>query len=172
MKKVLNIFTVTTLYLLLGGCGENIESEKPKVIEPIVADVVEDVDQDERINENLTKISDPKKVEELRQKLLEEEAFKKELELEDLQSRTFAERYKLGDTSIVFDLIETLQSRYDAPKEYRIREKELQDAILSQINDDKFGYHAIQLAGIMRVNGFASLFEKEILKGESKNIGR
>ena len=187
MKKVLNIFTVTTLCLLLGGCGENIESEKPKVIEPIVADVVEDVDQDERINENLTKISDPKKVEELRQKLLEEEAFKKELELEDLQSRTFAERYKLGDTSIVFDLIETLnngeyedrkeafktlQSRYDAPKEYRIREKELQDAILSQINDDKFGYHAIQLAGIMRVNGFASLFEKEILKGESKNIGR
>jgi len=93
----------------------------------------------------------------------------------------------LGDTSIVDDLIETLtegeyderkeafktlQSRYDAPSDYRIREKELQTAILSQINDDKFGYHAIQLAGIMRVNGYATLFEKEILKGESKNIGR
>ncbi|MAW64963.1 MAG: hypothetical protein CMD18_02070 [Flavobacteriales bacterium] len=171
----------------MNGCGENVEIEKPKLEKPKTEIIVEDVEQDEKINDNLTRITDPKKVEELRQKLLEEEAFKKELELEDLKSRTFAERYKLGDTSIVVDLIETLkngeyedrkeafktlQSRYEAPKEYRIREKELQDAILSQITDDKFAYHAIQLAGIMRINGFASLFEKEILKGESKNIGR
>lgn len=187
MRNVKYIFSAIIVTLLMSGCGENVEIEKPKLEKPKTEIIVEDVEQDEKINDNLTRITDPKKVEELRQKLLEEEAFKKELELEDLKSRTFAERYKLGDTSIVVDLIETLkngeyedrkeafktlQSRYEAPKEYRIREKELQDAILSQITDDKFAYHAIQLAGIMRINGFASLFEKEILKGESKNIGR
>tara|TARA_B100001173_G_scaffold311814_1_gene330335 strand:+ start:673 stop:2511 length:1839 start_codon:yes stop_codon:yes gene_type:complete len=187
MRNVKYIFSAIIVTLLMNGCGENVEIEKPKLEKPKTEIIVEDVEQDEKINDNLTRITDPKKVEELRQKLLEEEAFKKELELEDLKSRTFAERYKLGDTSIVVDLIETLkngeyedrkeafktlQSRYEAPKEYRIREKELQDAILSQITDDKFAYHAIQLAGIMRINGFASLFEKEILKGESKNIGR
>jgi hypothetical protein len=187
MRKVTYIFTVIALSLFVVGCGESAELEKPKVVETKIEAVVEDLDVDEKINENLTRITNPEKVEELRQKLLEEEAFKKELELEDLQSRTFAERYKLGDTSIVLNLIETLnngnyeerkeafktlQSRYDAPKDYRIREKELQEAILSQISDDKFGYQAIQLSGIMRVNGFASLFEKEILKGESKNLGR
>ena len=187
MKKVVNILILLVLHFFAISCGEQVEAEKPAVKEPINEVVTDDIDKDEKLNNNLTKISDPKKVEELRQKLLEEEAFKKELEFEDLQSRTFAERYKLGDTSIVEDLIEvltsgeyeerkeafkTLQSRYDAPSEYKIREKELQTAILSNISDNQFGYHAIQLAGIMRVNGYASLFEKEILKGESKNIGR
>lgn len=187
MKKVTSILILFSVSLFVISCGENTEADKPKEVTKNVDVVPEEVDKEEQLNDNLTKISDPEKVAELRQKLLEEEAFKKELELEDLQSRTLAERYKLGDTSIVEDLIETitngeyddrkeafktLQARYDAPSDYRIRQKELQTAILSQINDEKFGYHAIQLAGIMRVNGYANLFEKEILKGESKNIGR
>ena len=187
MKKVANTLVLFVLTIFVLSCGEEPKVEKVKKVETKVDVVPEEEDKEEKLNDNLTKITDPEKVAELRQKLLEEEAFKKELEFEDLQSRSFAERYKLGDTSIVEDLIETLtegeyderkeafktlQSRYDAPSDYRIRQKELQSAILSQINDEKFGYHAIQLAGIMRVNGYATLFEKEILKGESKNIGR
>ena len=187
MKKVANTLILFALTIFVLSCGEEAEVDKTKKVETKADVVPEEVNEEEKLNDNITKISDPEKVAELRQKLLEEEAFQKELEFEDLQSRSFAERYKLGDTSIVEDLIETLtegeyderkeafktlQSRYDAPSDYRIRQKELQTAILSQINDEKFGYHAIQLAGIMRVNGYATLFEKEILKGESKNIGR
>ncbi len=187
MKKVANILILFALTIFVLGCGEEAEVDKVKKVETKVAVAPEKDDKEEKLNDNLTKISDPEKVAELRQKLLEEEAFKKELEFEDLQSRSFAERYKLGDTSIVEDLIgnltegeyedrkeafKTLQSRYDAPSDYRIRQNELQTAVLSQINDEKFGYHAIQLAGIMRINGYATLFEKEILKGESKNLGR
>ena len=187
MKKFASVLILFALNLFVSNCGEEAEEEKSQKVEIKKEVVVEEVDQDEKLSDNLTKISDPEKVAELRQKLLDEEAFKKELELEDLQSRTFAERYKLGDTTIVDDLIEvltsgekedrieafkTLQSRYDAPSDYRIRQKELQTAILSQISDAQFGYYAIQLAGIMRVNGYAGIFEKEILKGDSKNMGR
>ena len=187
MKKVTRILVLFLVLIFATCCGEDVKVVKPKEVIKNASVVPEEVNQEEKLNDNLTKISNPEKVAELRQKLLEEEAFLKELELEDLQSKTLAERYKLGDTSIVDDLIDvlskgdyddrkeafkTLQSRYDAPSDYRIRQKELQRAILSQINDEKFGYHAIQLAGIMRVNGYAKLFEKEILKGESKNMGR
>ena len=187
MKKVANTLILFVLTIFVLSCGEEPKVEKVEKIETKTDIVPKEDDKEEKLNDNLTKISDPEKVAELRQKILEEEAFKKELEFEDFQSKSFAERYKLGDTSIVEDLIEiltegeynerkeafkTLQLRYDAPSDYRIRQKELQTAILSQINDEKFGYHAIQLAGIMRVNGYATLFEKEILKGESKNIGR
>lgn len=187
MKKFRNGLILISLVFLVISCGEEKVQESPKVKPQKVEVSSKPIDEDEKINDNLTKISDPQKVAKLRQKLLEEEAFKRELEFEDLQSRSLAERYKLGDTSVVKDLIQvlvtgefddrkeafqTLQSRYDAPSEYRIREKELQTAILSQIGDDKFGYQAIQLSGIMRINGYALLFEKEILKEESKNIGR
>ena len=118
MKKVVNILILLVLHFFAISCGEQVEAEKPAVKEPINEVVTDDIDKDEKLNNNLTKISDPKKVEELRQKLLEEEAFKKELEFEDLQSRTFAERYKLGDTSIVEDLIEVLTSgEYEERKE-------------------------------------------------------
>ncbi len=187
MIKVPNTIVLFILSIFVFSCGQEPKVVKVKKVETKPVLVPKEEDKEEKLNENLTKISDPEKVAELRQKLLEEEAFKRELEFEDLQSRSFAERYKLGDTSIVEDLIEiltkgkyddrkeaykTLQTRHDAPIDYRIRHKELQSAILSQINDEKFGYHAIQLAGIMRINGYATLFEKEILKDKSKNIGR
>ena len=101
MKKVTSILILFSVSLFVISCGENTEADKPKAVTKNVDVVPEEVDKEEQLNDNLTKISDPEKVAELRQKLLEEEAFKKELELEDLQSRSLAERYKLGDTSIV-----------------------------------------------------------------------
>lgn len=185
MKNSASILIV--FLLILTGCGENNEEEQVKKVIKEVPKVEETVVEDEKIGNNLTKISDPKKVAELRRELLRQDSIKRQMELDALKDKPIVERYKFGDTTIVTELIDLitygetsevkealieLQKKYNAPPGYSIKEWELQGAILGLINDPNNGYHAIQLAGIMRLDGYADIFEEQFLGGESKNMGR
>ena len=59
MKNSANILIVFLLILM--GCGENKEEEQVKKVIKEVPKVEETVVEDEKIGNNLTKISDPKK---------------------------------------------------------------------------------------------------------------
>ena len=185
MKKILSILFL--FLIILVGCDEQNEEKATKVVEKVKPEVVEETVKDEVIGDNLTKISDPKKVAELRKEILRQDSIRRQAELDALKDEPIAERYKLGDTTIVAELIDlisygetaevkevlkSLQQRYNAPPGYKIKEWELQSAILDLINDPSNGYHAIQLAGIMRIDGFAELFEEEFINGESSHKGR
>ena len=77
MKKVANTLALFLLIIFVFSCGEDPKVEKVKKVETIADVVPEEENKEEKLNDNLTKITDPEKVAELRQKLLEEEAFKK-----------------------------------------------------------------------------------------------
>jgi hypothetical protein len=172
---------------VLTGCDEQSEEEIVQKVEVVKPKLTEPVVKEEVIGDNLTKISDPKKVAELRKEILRQDSIKKQKEFDAMKDRPIVERYKLGDTTVIAELIDlisygeksevkealkSLQQKYNAAVGYQIKEWELQSAILELINDPSNGYHAIQLAGIMRLDGYADLFEEEFLNGESKHKGR
>jgi hypothetical protein len=185
MKKILNILFL--FLFVLTGCDEQSEEEIVQKVEVVKPKLTEPVVKEEVIGDNLTKISDPKKVAELRKEILRQDSIKKQREFDAMKDKPIVERYKLGDTTVIAELIDlisygeksevkealkSLQQKYNAAVGYQIKEWELQSAILELINDPSNGYHAIQLAGIMRLDGYADLFEEEFLNGESKHKGR
>ena len=133
-------------------------------------EIIEDLDEVIAIENRLEK-----------QKLISEKS-KEDVKL------SLGEHYRSGDKSILPNLIKVLKGSYtdekrdiffdlgytwDAPLGFSIEEIGLQKAILENVNrggaDEK---SAIQLAGIMKVNGYEKVFEDRLAKGKSSDEGR
>jgi hypothetical protein len=107
--------------------------------------------------------------------------------LQRLTDKTLPERYKSGDKSVVkqiivilngndtkakHDIYYGLSRNYDEPEDYSISEHELIETILQSIQRDEDEESVVQLAGSMRLPGYAQAFENRLLSGKSHDIDR
>lgn len=104
-----------------------------------------------------------------------------------LTGKTLPERYKSGDKSVVKQMIDILKGidseakqeiysglsrNYDEPDDYSITEPELIEAILQNVKKNEDEESAVQLAGYMKLPGYAQVFEERLLSGNSQDIDR
>jgi len=107
--------------------------------------------------------------------------------LRKLTDKTLTERYKSGDKSVVKqitgilkgndtnakrDIYTGLSRNYDESEDYNITEPELIETILQNVQRDEDEESVIQLAGYMRLPGYAQAFENRLLSGKSHDIDR
>lgn len=130
-------------------------------------------------------IDDLLRVNKIQSEIIQKTIAEEKKNSETKKNKSLGELYKSGDKSVVQELVKilngnnvklkketlnSLEKNYD--EDFTISEKNLIDAILSNVNIDNCEKDAIQLAGISKLNGFVPVFEKRLLSGNSKDIGR
>lgn len=179
------ITTIAILFTLsLFNCSKT-NSDSPKKKEKLI--VVNKPTEDEVIplfNENLVKITNARKVKQLKDSIL---FAQREKELKKLQNKSLTERYKLGDTTVINKIItlfkgskeediktalNDLRRSYNAKSGYAIKESNLQEAIFSLLSDKRYAFEVIQLAGVLKIKGYIELFEQETFKDNHPFSGR
>jgi hypothetical protein len=138
-------------------------------------------------NSEIQIISDSIKVNRIKQEI-DFKLKQREIEAQKVaKGLSLCERYKLGDKSVIPEIIKILTSdnlerkkeiyynlnrQYNDPKSYKITEPELIKAILNNINLDEDERFVIQIAGYSDLEGFNEVFEDRLLSGETTDLGR
>lgn len=175
--------------VLLFSCNAQDPKSNKEIMDELLKRELENQKQAKYGNKDpfLEVITDPAKVAKLKTHILKKTAQRDKENVAKTTNETPWVRYKKGDKSVVPQLLAILKSNntakrievynglepgYDDRGRYAITEPGLIEQIFKGIENPTDEKAVIQLAGIARLKGYESRFEKRLLSGKSDDEGR
>ncbi|OQP60690.1 hypothetical protein A3860_32335 [Niastella vici] len=137
-------------------------------------------------NPDITVISDSQRVEAMRHEIEKKIRLQEKTNKEKNKKKSPVEAYKGGDKTAVPAIVQILKGNNKIKKQevlgelcknfddggYSIKEHEIIDLVLRDIDDPVYEKDAVQLAGLNELPGFDRKFEARLLTGRSTDEGR